>query len=157
MELQFTDRTPEGLIRTVRAMIDKELPLVTNLANLSRVLYDGFSNVFWSGFYLSDEVRNVLYLGPYQGTLACTRIAFGKGVCGAAAAKQEAVLVPNVHEFSGHIACSSESNSELVVPILKNGETVAVIDLDSKNFSNFTEEDAKTLTEIASIIAEIFP
>ena len=79
MELQFTDRTPEGLIRAVRAMIDKELPLVSNLANLSRVLYDGFSNVFWSGFYLSDETRNVLYLGPYQGTLACTRIAFGRG------------------------------------------------------------------------------
>ncbi len=156
MELQMTDRTPQGLIRTVKAMIDEDLPLVSNLANLSRVLYDGFSHVFWAGFYLSDETRSVLYLGPYQGTLACTKIAFGKGVCGAAALKKEAVLVPNVHEFAGHIACSSESNSELVVPILKNGETVAVIDLDSKNYSNFTQEDAETLAEIASVIAELF-
>ncbi len=156
MELQMTDRSPEELIRAAKMMIDETLPLVSNLANLARVLYDGFSNVFWAGFYLSDETKSVLYLGPYQGALACTRIAFGKGVCGSAAAKKEAILVPDVHEFPGHIACSSESNSELVVPILKNGETVAVIDLDSKEFSNFTQEDAELLTEIASIIAEIF-
>ncbi len=156
MELQMTDRSPEGMIRLVRAMIDPSVPLVSNLANLSRVLYDGFSDVFWAGFYLSDETRSVLYLGPYQGDLACTRIAFGKGVCGTAAEKKEAVLVPNVHEFPGHIACSSESNSELVVPILKNGETVAVIDLDSKNFSNFTREDAELLTELAEIMADLF-
>ncbi len=156
MELQMTDRSPQGLIRLVRAMIDPTVPLVSNLANLSKVLYDGFEGVFWSGFYLSDEKRQTLYLGPYQGELACTRIAFGKGVCGTSAANQETVIVPNVHEFPGHIACSSESNSELVVPILKNGETVAVIDLDSRNFANFTETEAKTLERIAEMIAELF-
>ena len=156
MELQMTDRTPEGLLRRVGAMIDPSVPLVSNLANLSRVFCDGMDGIFWSGFYLSDEKRENLYLGPYQGDLACTRIAFGKGVCGTAAATQETIIVPNVHEFPGHIACSSESNSELVVPILKNGETVAVIDLDSRNFANFTETEAKTLEQIAEMIAELF-
>lgn len=156
MELKLNDRSPEGMIRLVQAMIDPSVPLVSNLANLSRVLYDGFSDVFWAGFYLSDETRSVLYLGPYQGELACTRIDFGKGVCGTAASSQKTELVPNVHEFPGHIACSSESNSELVVPIIKNGETVAVIDLDSKNFSNFTAKDAELLERLAEIMAECF-
>ena len=156
MELQMTDRSAESVKRLVRGMIDPELPLVSNLANLARVLYEVFDDVLWAGFYLSDETRTALYLGPYQGPLACTKIAFGKGVCGSAAAGKEALVVPNVHEFSGHIACSSESNSEVVVPILKNGETVAVIDLDSRKFANFSQEDGELLAELAAIIAEIF-
>ena len=156
MELQMTDRSAESVKRLVRGMIDPELPLVSNLANLARVLYEVFDDVLWAGFYLSDETRTALYLGPYQGPLACTKIAFGKGVCGSAAAGKEALVVPNVHKFSGHIACSSESNSEVVVPILKNGETVAVIDLDSRKFANFSQEDGELLAELAAIIAEIF-
>ena len=156
MELQMTDRSAEGVKRLVRAMIDPELPLVSNLSNLARVLYEVFDDVLWAGFYLSDETRTALYLGPYQGPLACTKIAFGKGVCGSAAAGKEVLVVPNVHEFSGHIACSSESNSEVVVPILKNGETVAVIDLDSRKFANFSQEDGELLAELAAIMAEIF-
>ena len=156
MELQMTDRSAEGVKRLVRAMIDPELPLVSNLSNLARVLYEVFDDVLWAGFYLSDETRTNLYLGPYQGPLACTKIAFGKGVCGSAAAGKEVLVVPNVHEFSGHIACSSESNSEVVVPILKNGETVAVIDLDSRKFANFSQEDGELLAELAAIMAEIF-
>lgn len=156
MELQMTDRSAEGVKRLVRGMIDPELPLVSNLSNLARVLYEVFDDVLWAGFYLSDETRTTLYLGPYQGPLACTKIAFGKGVCGSAAAGKEVLVVPNVHEFSGHIACSSESNSEVVVPILKNGETVAVIDLDSRKFANFSQEDGELLAELAAIMAEIF-
>ena len=156
MELQMTDRSAEGIKQLVRAMIDPDLPLVSNLSNLARVLYESFDAVLWAGFYLSDETRGALYLGPYQGPLACTRIVFGKGVCGSAAARKETLLVPNVHEFPGHIACSSESNSEVVVPILKNGETVAVIDLDSRKFANFSQEDGELLAELAAIIAEIF-
>ena len=156
MELQLTDRSAEGMKKLVKAMIDPSLPLMSNLANLARVLYEGFDTVLWAGFYLSDETRTALYLGPYQGPLACTKIPFGKGVCGGAAARQETLLVPNVHEFPGHIACSSESNSEVVVPILKHGETVAVIDLDSRNLSNFSEADAELLKEIALIMVDLF-
>ena len=146
----------QSLLEVVNCLIDKEIPLVSNLANLSRALFDGFKGVSWAGFYLANQKGDTLYLGPYQGPLACTTISFSKGVCGYCATTQKTVLVDDVHSFEGHIACSSLTNSEIVVPIIKNGEVVAVIDLDSNNFSNFTKEDVKILEQIAITISNLF-
>lgn len=144
------------LISNVKSLIDKNIPLVSNLSNLSRVIYESFENTSWCGFYITDSTKDVLYLGPYQGPLACTIIPIGKGVCGVSAKSKETQLVDNVHEYPGHIACSSSTNSEIVVPVIKNNRVVAVIDLDSDLFANYTTQDQKLLEEVASIISELF-
>lgn len=144
------------LISNVKSLIDKNIPLVSNLSNLSRVIYESFENTSWCGFYITDSTKDVLYLGPYQGPLACTIIPIGKGVCGVSAESKETQLVDNVHEYPGHIACSSSTNSEIVVPVIKNNRVVAVIDLDSDLFANYTTQDQKLLEEVASIISELF-
>ncbi len=154
--MEFTVNNAQDLTTAVKYLIDEGLPLVSNLANLSRALYDGFKNVSWAGFYLANETHDTLYLGPYQGPLACTIIPFNKGVCGFAATHKKSVLVEDVNTFEGHIACSSLTKSELVTPIIKDGKVVAVIDLDSNNLANFTPTDAKTLEAVAEFIAKLF-
>lgn len=156
MEIENISKDGLSVAKIASLLIDESLPIMSNLANLSRVLFDGFNNVSWAGFYLTNEDGDTLYLGPYQGPLACTVIPFSKGVCGHCATTKMTVLVEDVHSFPGHIACSSLTNSELVTPILKNGKVVAVIDLDSNLPSNFTEDDATALEEVAAIIARIF-
>ena len=136
------------------AIIDKDVPLISNLANLSYVLKFYFKNTDWAGFYLMKN--NVLYLGPFQGDLACTVISLNTGVCGKSAYLKQSILVPNVHEFEGHIACSSSTNSELVVPIIKDENVLGVIDLDSNLINNYTNEDVKILESIAKVIADLF-
>lgn len=141
----------ELLIKQAEALIEEECDYVTNLSNLSALLFSMIKNINWAGFYLtrSDE----LHLGPFQGEVACTKIKIGQGVCGTALLRKETIIVPNVHEFSGHIACSDKSNSEIVVPILKNGEVIGVIDIDSPLFSNFDLVDKKYLELLAIIIS----
>ena len=156
MEFENIKNGDLPISRVAELLIDESLPQVSNLANLSRALFDGFVGVSWAGFYLADEEGTTLYLGPYQGPLACTTIPFSKGVCGHCATTGKTVLAEDVHSFPGHIACSSLTNSELVVPVLKSGKTVAVIDLDSNNLSNFTDDDARALEEVASIISGLF-
>lgn len=154
MEIKNIDK--KKLLSNIEAIIDFEIPIMSNLANLSRLFMESFENTLWSGFYLSDAKSKFLYLGPYQGPLACTIIPFGKGVCGSAALNKVTNLVPNVHKFPGHIACSSLSNSEIVVPIIKNDKVVGVIDLDSTLFNNYDEEDQKLLESAANIISKLF-
>lgn len=154
MEIKNIDK--KKLLSNIEAIIDFEIPIMSNLANLSRLFMESFENTLWSGFYLSDEESRFLYLGPYQGPLACTIIPFGKGVCGSSALNKVTNLVPNVHKFPGHIACSSLSNSEIVVPIIKNDKVVGVIDLDSTLFNNYDEEDQKLLESAANIISKLF-
>ena len=149
------NRNKYDLVKKAKALVDDSLPLISNLSNLSRLIKESFSNVSWAGFYLTDESKNMLVLGPYQGPLACTRIPFNRGVCGVSAATKETLVVPNVHEFAGHIACSSLSNSEIVTPIIKNDEVIGVIDLDSNLLNNFIEEDKFILEEVANIIASL--
>lgn len=108
----------------------------------------------WIGFYLVDEKRNHLYLGPFQGPLACTQISFGKGVCGSAWEKKQTFIVADVHEFPGHIACSALSNSEIVVPIFKGDQVMAVLDIDSVDFNAFDQTDQMYLEKIATLISE---
>lgn len=146
----------QSIEKIIKNVIDENLPLVSNLANVSSVLYNYFKNVSWAGFYLKKENEDVLYLGPFQGGLACTLIPFGKGVCGASAIKKESILVKDVTQFEGHIACSSTSRSEIVVPLLKNGYVYGVIDLDSNELANFTLEDISVLEKVASTLITLF-
>ena len=144
------------LIQSVKSLIDKELPLVSNLANLSRLFFEYFKNTSWAGFYLKKENEDTLYLGPFQGPVACTLIPFNKGVCGTSAFRKESILVEDVNKFKGHIACSSLSRSEVVVPIIKNDICVGVIDLDSNLYNNFSIKDKNELEEVANIIKDLF-
>jgi L-methionine (R)-S-oxide reductase len=143
-----------ALIPQLKHLVEGETNLIANLANICAALRQTFG-FFWVGFYLVQD-NNTLVLGPFQGDIACTRIAFGKGVCGAAWQKAQTVLVSDVNAFPGHIACSSLSKSEIVVPVfnLKN-DVVMVLDVDSDTLNDFDETDAEMLEEIAKIITLI--
>ena len=143
----------ESLLPQLAALIEGEKSLVANLANVSAALKQTFG-FFWVGFYLVDG--NELVLGPFQGEIACTRIGFGKGVCGSCLEKGITILVPNVDEYPGHIACSSSSKSEIVVPIFYNNQVVAVLDVDSNKLNDFTEDDQVGLESIANLISQNF-
>lgn len=135
----------QSVIPQIKALVDGEPNLVANLANVTSALKMTFG-FFWVGFYLVEQEQ--LVLGPFQGPVACTRIAKGKGVCGTSWAKNETLVVPDVDAFPGHIACSGDSRSEIVVPVVSNGAVVAVLDVDSTQLADFDETDALYLTEI---------
>lgn len=138
------------LIPQIESLIAGESDLIANLANVAAVLREAFG-FFWIGFYLRKE--NQLVLGPFQGPLACTRIGFDEGVCGHAFSNRRTVIVPNVDEFPGHIACSSAARSEIVIPIFaKNGDPIGVLDVDSDRLNDFTETDSDALGKISAII-----
>jgi L-methionine (R)-S-oxide reductase len=139
------------LLPQIQGLIATETDLTANLANIAAALKYGL-DFFWVGFYLVKE--NMLVLGPFQGTVACTRIPFHKGVCGACYREATTLVVPNVDEFPGHIACSSASKSEIVVPIIKNGAVQMVLDVDSTLLNDFDETDKLYLEELAKLIAE---
>ncbi|MBQ6921432.1 MAG: GAF domain-containing protein [Bacilli bacterium] len=142
----------ELLLKQIKAVIDKDIPLVSNLANISALLYT-MEAINWAGFYLVD--KNRLVLGPFQGEVACTIIPLGNGVCGTAAERKETIIVDNVHEFKGHIACSSKSKSEIVVPIIKNNELIGVIDIDSPIYSRFSNSEKEFLEKVVTLIASL--
>lgn len=143
----------ETIYSKIKSIVDDKLPLVSNLSNAAAILFK-MDKVNWAGFYLVQN--NALYLGPFQGDVACTVIPFDKGVCGKAYRDEKTIIVDNVHEFTGHIACSSLSKSEIVVPIIVDGEVKAVIDIDSLVYSRFTNNEAKWLEKIADIFAPLF-
>lgn len=140
----------QGLLPQLKALTDGEPNLVANLANITAALKEAF-DFFWVGFYVVEGEQ--LVLGPFQGPVACTRIAFGRGVCGTAWKKKNTINVPDVNQFPGHIACSEHSKSEIVVPIIKDGNVKLVLDIDSSEFSSFNEVDEKYLNELAALIA----
>jgi GAF domain-containing protein len=135
----------QSLIPQIKALIEGEPDLIANLANIAGALKEQF-NWFWVGFYLVKE--NQLVLGPFQGPVACTRISKGRGVCGTSWAKAETLIVPDVEKFPGHIACSSLSKSEIVVPMIKDGVVWGVLDVDSELLNQFDEIDQSFLEEI---------
>src|SRR5215210_8355116 len=137
------------LAAQLRALVAGEDDFIANAANFSSLLFHTLPDLNWSGFYLLKGGE--LVLGPFQGKPACVRIALGSGVCGTAAASRRTVVVENVHEFPGHIACDSASNSEVVVPLLKGDELLGVLDLDSPSLGRFDAEDAKGLGELVGI------
>ena len=134
----------------LKYMIDGVPYFIANLANASALIYDTMSDLNWAGFYLMEDGK--LVLGPFQGKPACIEIEVGKGVCGTSVAKRQTILVKNVHEFEGHIACDSASNSEIVVPIFKDGEVIGVLDIDSPKLSRFDEKDKAGLEEFVKIL-----
>ena len=142
------------LMPQLRALLDGEPDLIANLANTAAALRECITAASWIGFYVMRGGE--LVLGPFQGKVACVRIAWGKGVCGTAAAERRTLLVPDVHEFPGHIACDAGSNSEVVVPILRDGHAVGVLDLDSYDFAAFDEIDARALEEVAARVAAVW-
>ena len=140
----------EALIPQLKSLISTETNQIANYANVSAALKEVF-DFLWVGFYrVSDKV---LVLGPFQGPIACTRIAFGKGVCGFAWQEGKTVIVPDVDQFPGHIACSSRSKSEIVVPVVKEANIIAVLDVDSELLNNFDEIDAKYLEIICALLS----
>ena len=140
------------LARDLRALLAGERDLVANAANTAALIWEALPDLNWSGFYLYKSGE--LVLGPFQGKPACVRIAIGKGVCGTAAQRRETVLVEDVHAFPGHIACDSASNSEIVVPLLRGGELLGVLDLDSPHHARFQAHDARGIESLAKIFVE---
>jgi L-methionine (R)-S-oxide reductase len=149
--LQGSDKAAQyqSLLPQIEALLQGETDLIANLANMAAALKEQFK-WFWVGFYLVKQGE--LVLGPFQGPVACTRIGFGKGVCGAAWADEKTLIVPDVEAFPGHIACSSLSQSEIVVPLFHNGEVVGVLDVDSEQLDQFDETDALYLEELVKLL-----
>jgi GAF domain-containing protein len=139
----------QALLPQMEALLDAETDLIANLANFAAAL-KLFFNFFWVGFYLVKD--NQLVLGPFQGPIACTRIKFGKGVCGTAWARKETILVEDVDQFPGHIACSSDSKSEIVVPLLVGSEVKLVLDIDSDKLSDFDQTDREYLEKMVNFL-----
>jgi len=138
----------------LKSLTDGEDDIISNLSNASALIYQTLPDLNWAGFYLMKEGR--LQLGPFQGKTACLRIPLGKGVCGTAAASDETQLVADVHEFPGHIACDSASNSEIVVPMHKDGKVFGVLDIDSPSLNRFSEKDKAGLEEFVKILEGTF-
>ena len=138
------------LLSQVKAMVKDETDPVANMANVTALIQEAF-HFWWTGFY--RVIGEQLVLGPFQGPVACTRIGFGKGVCGTAWKERRTIVVEDVEQFPGHIACSSESKSEIVVPLMKNGEVIGVLDIDSEKLAMFDAVDKEWLEQIAEVVA----
>jgi GAF domain-containing protein len=156
MMLQTTEITANSksqlyaqLAAQLRSLIQDEHDMIANAANCAALLYHALPDLNWAGFYFLKEGQ--LVLGPFQGSPACVRIEVGKGVCGTAAELRQTIVVDNVHEFPGHIACDSASNAEIVVPLIRDGVLLGVLDLDSPSLARFDDEDARGLNEVAEI------
>jgi L-methionine (R)-S-oxide reductase len=140
----------------LKSLLVKQDNLISNLSNFTAAINDTFEKVSWVGFYLFDGKK--LYLGPFQGKVACTSIEIGKGVCGTSAAKRETIVVPDVNKFPGHIFCDSSSKSEIVIPLIKRNKLLGVLDLDSHDYNSFGKIDKEYLEEICKFLCEeIFP
>lgn len=146
----------EMLLPQIESLVMGESDLIANLSNIAAALKQTF-DFFWVGFYLVKENagKQELVLGPFQGPIACTRIGFGKGVCGTSWKEKKTIIVPNVDEFPGHIACSSDSKSEIVLPAFKNNNVFLVLDVDSDKLNDFDETDAAQLGQLMRIIEGI--
>ena len=140
------------LLAQVKAMVKDESDPVANMANVAALIQEAF-HFWWTGFY--RVIGEQLVLGPFQGPVACTRIGFGKGVCGTSWKEKKTLVVEDVEQFPGHIACSSESKSEIVVPLLKNGDVIGVLDIDSERLATFDAVDKEWLQQIAEVVAAV--
>lgn len=142
------------LVPQLASIVDGEPDLIANLANITAALHECLPIASWIGFYITRS-PNELVLGPFQGKIACVRIAFGRGVCGTAAAEKRTLIVPDVEKFPGHIACDAGSRSEIVVPIVRDNRCVAVLDLDSYELAAFDETDAEHLAKVAELASTL--
>ncbi|MDN6195064.1 MAG: GAF domain-containing protein, partial [Atopostipes suicloacalis] len=142
------------ILAQLEALISDESNWIANLSNASALLNQHFHDINWVGFYLWDENDQQLILGPFQGQVACIRIDSGKGVCGTAFSKKETIIVPDTNEFPGHIVCDSRSQSEIVIPLIKNGKRIGVLDVDAPIKNRFTESDKILLEDFATSLME---
>jgi len=157
VQLMKSDTTSKAelyahLAAQLRSLLEGETDFIANAANFAALLFHSLPDLNWAGLYLLRD--DELVLGPFQGQPACVRIALGKGVCGTAAEQRQTILVDNVHDFPGHIACDSASNSEIVVPLIKQERLLGVLDLDSPLLARFDNDDARGLNELAEIFVE---
>lgn len=153
IEKDFTlDKKYKLLYNQVENLINNDEPAISSLSNITGAIKQSFEKISWCGFYFTLDDN--LYLGPFQGLVACSKIKIGNGVCGTAAIKKQTLVVPNVHEFPGHIACDAAANSEIVIPLLQNNLTIAVLDIDSREFDAFNETDKIWLEKICKLIAD---
>lgn len=141
--------TYQSLLPQIQALVEGETDTIAMMANVAAALHQTFC-FWWTGFY--RVIGNELVLGPFQGPVACMHIPFGRGVCGTAWQRQETMIVPNVHQFAGHIACSSESKSEIVVPVFRDGQVIAVLDIDSAEYNTFDAIDKEYLEQLVKTI-----
>ncbi|MEM6510009.1 MAG: GAF domain-containing protein [Pseudomonadota bacterium] len=141
----------QSLVKQTESLIGGESNIIANMANISALLFTSLEDVNWAGFYVMDSPTE-LVLGPFQGNPACIRIPVGKGVCGTAAATEQTQLISDVHAFDGHIACDAASNSEIVVPIMKNGRVFAVLDIDSPSIGRFDTDDQAGLEALVKCL-----
>jgi len=146
----------KSLLLQIASLISDEKNFIANLANITSALKYSFEDFLWVGFYLKEKDKDELVLAPFQGRVACSRMPFGKGVCGATAAKKETIIVEDVDKFPGHIICDALSRSEIVVPVIINSKAVGVLDIDSDKFGNFDETDKKYLEELINNISYLF-
>ncbi len=140
------------IVRQIESLLSNERDPIANMANVAAFLYESLEEVNWTGFY--RFIKNELLLGPFQGRVACVHIGMGSGVCGTAAVRRKTLIVANVHEFSGHIACDTASNSEIVIPMVKNKKLIGVLDVDSPQFNRFDDGDAKGLERVVKILLD---
>jgi GAF domain-containing protein len=143
------EETYQSLLPQITSLVEGETDMIAKMANVAASLHQTFG-FWWTGFYRVEG--NELVLGPFQGPVACMHIPFGRGVCGTAWQRQETMMVPNVHEFAGHIACSSASKSEIVVPVIRDGGVIAVLDIDSAEYNTFDDIDKQYLEQIVRIL-----
>ena len=152
MEREQKEEIYRRVTKEIRATLEGETDLIASMATIACLLHHSFDHLFWTGFYRVVAPGELL-IGPYQGTLGCLHISFDRGVCGAAARREETIVVPNVHQFPGHIACDSNSKSEIVVPVFnERDEMIAVLDVDSTEYDAFDEVDKRHLEEIVTFL-----
>ena len=147
--MNVKEQTYESLYKQIRSLIEGEQDEIANMANVAALIHETF-HFWWTGFYRVKGQE--LVLGPFQGPIACTRIAYGRGVCGTAWQEQKTIVVPDVEQFEGHIACSSASKSEIVVPVWRNDQIVAVLDIDSEKLATFDDTDRIGLEKISALL-----
>lgn len=143
------------LVEQCKAILEPELPAISNIANILSVLFNEIDHINWAGLYLVDPNKEVCYLGPFLGKPACTKIAFGKGVVGTSAEEKRQIVVKDVHLFEGHIACDCQSNSEIVISLIQNDTLYAILDIDSDVLDNFDQETTQALEQIAHILSSL--
>lgn len=143
------------LVKEAASLLEGETDIIANMANLAALIHEAMG-FWWTGFYIvrkGSEDKEQLVLGPFQGPIACTRIALGRGVCGTSWQRKETIVVPDVEKFPGHIACSSESRSEIVVPVFSDNKVTAVLDIDSRYLNTFDDVDARYLVQIVNLLS----
>ena len=150
-EFLMTQKTLSLMNQQLDALLYGETNLIANMSNATALLKSSYSDINWAGFYQYDKSADELVLGPFQGNVACMHIANGSGVCGTAISTEEVQRVANVHEFAGHIACDSASNSEIVIPLIKDGKKIGVLDIDSQSLDRFSADNQEELESFAAV------